>query len=186
MENETNEAIIDSPETNEEEVVEETTEEVVEETTPEKPKETPEAKKARLTRELKQVNKKLGVEEEVVKPKVEKKVDTSELTTKDVLYLSKADIHEEDLDEVTNYAAKNGVTVKEAHKYLKPILEVKVEQRKTAEATEVKGGGRGASQTSGDSILEKAESTGEVPTTEAGMKKMVESRMARAKKEIKN
>lgn len=79
MENEIKENIIDSEETNEEE--EESEEETEEETPkePEKPKETPKAKKARLTRQLKKVNKELGVDEEVAdKPDADKSDELNE------------------------------------------------------------------------------------------------------------
>jgi len=75
-ENET-EVTVETPDTTPE--VEEVTTEKVEETPEvvEKPKETLEQRQARLTRELKQVNKKLGIEEE--KP-VEKKAEKTEKT----------------------------------------------------------------------------------------------------------
>ena len=106
-----------------------------------------------------------------------------ELSQKDVIYLAKADIHDDDMDEVINYASANEKTVKEAHAYLKPILDVKQEERDTAEVTITKGGKRGVAPNKGSDLLAKAEKSGEVPEDEAGMTKLAEARFAKKKAE---
>lgn len=73
-----------------------------------------------------------------------------------MIYLAKADIHDEDFDEVTKYASKNGVTVKEAHEYLKPILAVKDEQRRIANAANTSSSKRGSGKVSDESVMENA------------------------------
>lgn len=79
------------------------------------------------------------------------------LSERDVLYLARAtDIAPEDVDEVVNYAHKMGVSVSEAHKFYKPILAERTEERKTAQTTQTKGS-RVASKTSGEDLLQKAE-----------------------------
>lgn len=121
---------------------------------------------------------------EFEKPEV--KVDAPKeegLSSKDVIFLAKADIHEDDMDEVLDWARFKGVSVSEAHKQLKPSLDIKTEERNSALATETGKGARGGSKVDGASLLEKAESTGEVPDDDAGMTKLAEARMARLKAE---
>ena len=69
------------------------------------------------------------------KPKPTEKQDG--LTPMDVMVLTKADVHEDDIEEVINYAKFKGVDVKTAlkDKTMQTILRDKTEQRSTAEAT---------------------------------------------------
>jgi hypothetical protein len=103
----------------------------------------------------------------------------NDLPTSDLLYLAKSDINEEDIDEVRDWAKFKGVSIKEAHEQLKPTLLVKEEQRRTAQATQTRGGARGSSKITGEDLLSKAEKTGEIPTDDAGMKKLAEARLNR-------
>jgi hypothetical protein len=100
------------------------------------------------------------------------------LSDRDVIYLAKADIHEEDTDEVVAYAHKMGVSVSEAHKFYQPILRERNEFRLTAQATQTKGG-RGTNKTTGEDLLQRAERTGEVPTDDAGIYALAQARMDR-------
>ncbi len=102
---------------------------------------------------------------------------TGSLSTKDVLYLAKADIHEEDLEEVTKQAKLQGITVSEAHKYMKPILDARNEERKTALATQTGRSQRGITKTTGEDLLAKAETTGEMPDDDEGMQKLATARL---------
>lgn len=173
---------------NEEEVTEEeTTEETTETEEEETPETTPEEveelkKKAELADNYKIRAEK--AEAKLKKPPVEKKEETR-LSDKDVIYLSKTDIHEDDVEEVTKYASSNKVTMKEAHEYLKPILDMRAEERTTAEATNTKTQARGSSKTDGAALLKKAEETGEAPTDEAGIRRMLEAEMDRKKAQAK-
>lgn len=113
MENENKETIIDSEETNEkvEETVEteETTEEKPEE---EKPKETPKAKKARLERQLKKVNKELGVED---KPKEDIK-KSDELDYGQLAFMEAKGIKEEEQEFVEGELKKSNLELKDLFK----------------------------------------------------------------------
>ena len=111
----------------------------------------------------------------------ERKDDTEGLSQKDVLYLAKANIHEDDMDEVVEWAKFKKVSVKDAHEQLKATLEVREEQRKTAQATQVRGGQRGNSKNTGEDLLRQAETSGKLPDDEADIKRMVEARIARIK-----
>lgn len=132
--------------------------------------------KARLAKaeELAENYKKRAEKAERNKPKVE----TKGLADKDVIFLAKADIHQDDVDEVVSYAQKMGVSVAEAHKFYTPILKERAEFRQTAAATQTRGG-RGSKPTTGEDLLSKAEKTGEIPNTDEGMAALVQARMAR-------
>lgn len=111
-------------------------------------------------------------------PKEEKEAPKGDLPVNDIIYLSKVDIHEEDVNEVLTYSKKMGVTVKQAHEFMKPILQVRAEQRKTDEATETKSP-RKATQKDPESILQKAESTGEIPEGDAELRALIQARLNR-------
>ena len=116
----------------------------------------------------------------------EKPTSSDDLTNKDVIFLAKADIHEDDVDEVLEWAKFKKVSVSEAYKQMKTTLDVRAEERKTANATNTQQRTRGTSKTDGEDILQKAESTGEVPTSAKDMDKLAEARMARLKAKAKN
>ena len=69
--------------------------------------------------------------------------ESPELSTKDVLFLAKADIHEDDMDEVLEWSKFKKISVSDAFKQLKPTLDVRSEERKSAQVTQTKGA-RGA------------------------------------------
>ena len=76
------------------------------------------------------------------KPKVNAD-EKHELSQKDVIFLAKTDVHEDDFDDVVATAKEKGISVKEAHDYMKPILDSRADKRKTAEATNTKAARRG-------------------------------------------
>ncbi len=108
----------------------------------------------------------------------EKKETTDSLDIKDTIYLGKADIHDDDLDEVLTYAKNMKVSVREAHEHYKPILADRNDERRTAQATQTKSP-RGITKNSGEDTLRKAESTGEVPESEKEMEAMLQARLER-------
>lgn len=187
MANEHEETIIDSTETNEaEEVVEELetetqeteTNEDKQEVQEEKPQETPEAKYARLTRQAKQLEKKYGFKQEKSEVKVEQ---PTTLAPKDVIALTKANIHEEDIDEVLEYAKYKKISVADALKsgVIKATLAEKQEHRATAQATNTGKTRSGSQKVSGDVLLKKAKETGEVPESDAELDALIEARYKR-------
>lgn len=168
--------------------VQETTAEVVEETTEETPKLSDEEiadlkDKASVSSQNFERAKKAEAELKEAREKL-KETNTSQegLSNKDVLFLAKADIHEDDLDLVTEEARIKKMPVSEAYKFLKPILDVKAEERKTASATQSRGGMRGASKVTGDDLVNKFEQTGDVPETNEGITAFYLARQARRKK----
>ena len=99
------------------------------------------------------------------------------LSNKDVLYLAKADIHEDDLDEVLDWAKFKGVDVREAHKQMKPRLDLKTEERKSAQVTQIKGA-RGATAPTAEDLISKA-SKGQLPETDEDIQALADAEMAR-------
>ena len=186
MENELNEDIIDSETNNETAVedvqLEESQEEInqepsAQETQGEKPQETPDAKRARLKRQLEQHEKKFGFRTE---QKVEQKPIASDgLTSKDTIALINAKVHEDDIDDIVEYAKFKKVSVSEALKsgVIKSTLAEKQEQRNTANATNTGKTRSGNAKLSGEALLEKAQSTGDVPESDADMKALAEARL---------
>lgn len=102
------------------------------------------------------------------------------LSTKDTIYIAKADIHEDDIEEVLELAQLKKVSVKEAHDFMRPILKERQEERKTAQATQVRGGTRGTSKDTHEAILAKADKGEDVDA-----EKLAAARMQRKLKDRK-
>ena len=98
------------------------------------------------------------------------------LSTKDVLFLAKADIHEEDMDEVLEWAKFKKVPVSEAYKQLKGVLEVKNEQRKTANATNISTARRSNSKVTDDVLIEKA-NKGDLPESQDDIDRLMRAKL---------
>ncbi len=117
-------------------------------------------------------SKKLKVEvpeekETPIKPKEEDTPKKSEYSLQDIRALS--DVHDDDVDEVVDYAKSKGITVAEAKKttMIQSFLENTKGERKTADATNTGKGKQGSSKVSGKSLLRKAQETGEIPESDA-------------------
>jgi hypothetical protein len=166
MENDTQEEVKDLEATTEESETKEAEEEQEEE----KPVESPEAKRARLKRQLEQHNKKYGFkEEDKPKPTPEVKSKKDDLTMQEAMTLMKSNVHEEDIESVKRFAKLENISIADAlkHDELKAVLRVREEKRKTSEATSTGKTPRGTSQVSDEVILERA-NKGQVP--DAGSK----------------
>jgi hypothetical protein len=97
------------------------------------------------------------------------------LSNKDVLYLAKSDVHEDDIDEVLEWAKFKNISVADAHKSLKPALEIKAEQRKTAEAANISAVRRGPTKASEETLLDNARA-GKLPDTEAEIERLIRAK----------
>ena len=102
---------------------------------------------------------------------------SQDLSSKDILYLSKADIHVDDFDEVVEMAKSRKWDIKKAHEYMKPILEMRGEERKTAQATQTGASRKPSHEQSGETLLARAMKSGEVPETDEGMQALAKARM---------
>lgn len=100
------------------------------------------------------------------------------LTPQDVLALSAAQLHPDDLEEVQNWSSYKKLPIRDAlaDSTLKTILAARVEERRTSAAMQTKSG-RGSTQVSGEQLLTKARSTGEVPDDDDQLNAMVAARM---------
>ena len=96
----------------------------------------------------------------------------------DMYALIKADVPQEDISEVTEYATLKKISIADALKttFVKTLLSGKAEERKTAEATNTNGSRRGNAQVSEDTLLGNA-SKGELPESDSDLDRLVEARL---------
>lgn len=175
---------METPNTDAPEVLE--TQEVAAETT-----ETPEAEEPELTPEviadlkakaakadeLEQKNKQLferAKKAEAAKGSSDAPVEA--LSTKDVLYLAKSDVHEDDVNEVLEWAKFKKISVADAHKQLTATLQVRAEQRKSAETANVSNVRRGPTAVTGEKLLENAKA-GKLPDNDDDIAKLMNAKL---------
>lgn len=111
---------------------------------------------------------------ELEKATKEKKEETS-LSQSDLIALMKADIAEEDIDEVVQAAKVLKLSVKDALKtsVVRTILAERKEERETAQKTQTGTKRAGVHSPSGKEILAKAEASGEIPDSDEDIRKLV-------------
>ena len=115
--------------------------------------------------------------------KAEKVVKTSKpevqptLSTKDAMALLEAKIHEDDIDEVENWAKYKKITVSQALKSdeLKAILDVRDEKRGTARATNVGTARHSPSKMTDEALLDRAKNRREIPESDEDMGRLVKA-----------
>lgn len=100
------------------------------------------------------------------------------ITQTDLYALIKAEVPEEDIDEVVEYATLKKIPVAEALKsqIVKTILADKAEQRKVAEGTDTGGGKRGNAKISDDQLVQNA-NKGIMPESDEDIKRLVAIRL---------
>jgi len=146
------------------------------------PQEEPDEQVTRLEKEkadLEAKNKQLYARLKKGTPKEEPVAQPqSTISEKDIFALIKADVSEEDIDEVKRYASYRGISISEAvkDKTLKSILSERQEERTSANAANTRSA-RGTSKVTGESLLEKARQ-GDVPDKDEDIDKIVAARMA--------
>ena len=99
------------------------------------------------------------------------------LSQMDFITLAKADVHEEDIDEVVDYAKYKKIPVKEAlsSSVIKNYLAEQKEYRATADATTTGNKRTGGKARSGGELLNDA-NTGKLPETDEEMAELVNAR----------
>ena len=116
---------------------------------------------------------------ETKEEKTETKSETKSenLSLKDIRALQ--DVHDDDVDQITDYAKFKGVSVAEAKKLpeMQSLLRTKEEERKTAQATNTGGGRKGSSKVTGEDLIERAMS-GQLPESDEDIVKLAEARLA--------
>jgi len=100
-----------------------------------------------------------------------------DLTPTDIYALLKADVEEEDFQEVVDYAHLKGISIKDALKssVVQGIIAEKKEERRTAEATATGNKRSRPKPPTGDELLHKARTTGELPDREEDLQELVSS-----------
>lgn len=95
-----------------------------------------------------------------LKPKEDKKADEASMSTKDFYALNKANVPEEDVDDVLEYAKFKGISVQEAlnSSVVKATLAEKSETRRTAQATNTRQTRSQNTKTDGASIIANVKS----------------------------
>jgi hypothetical protein len=90
----------------------------------------------------------------------------------------RANVDEEDIQEVVDYAKLKGIPVSQALKtnVIKTILDEKAEERKTALATNTGKAKASPSRASDETLLDKA-SKGELPEKDEDMQRLVKARI---------
>ncbi len=103
------------------------------------------------------------------------------LSFKDSLAILNAKVHEDDVDEVLEYAKFKKISVSEALKsnVIKSSLAEKAEHRETAEQTSTGKVRSGNTARTGESILSKAREKGELPDSDADLDKMHTARLGK-------
>lgn len=101
-----------------------------------------------------------------------------QLSAKDSARLLQANIPVDDWDDVIEYANFKGININDAlsSSVVKATLSEKAEERRTASATNTGGGKRGSSRISGETLLEKALSSGQLPEDDASMNALIAAR----------
>lgn len=102
---------------------------------------------------------------------------TPGLELKDIRALQ--DVHDDDVDEVVEYAKFKGISIAEAKKLsvIQAHLKVKAEERTTAQATNIGKSGGKTSKVDGRNLLEKLNESGEIPTDPATIRQYVQARI---------
>jgi len=124
------------------------------------------------------------LELELEKVKGNNKEVSSTLPQKDLIYIAKADIDEQDIGDIVDYANLKKISVKEAHEFYKPILKERAEFRKSASAAHTGGSGR-VNKVNPEKILADA-SSGKIPETDAEIEALAEARMGQKLAKLKS
>jgi hypothetical protein len=106
------------------------------------------------------------------------KTNPSGLTSGDLLAVTNARIHEDDIERVERFSKSEGLTIKEALK--SPLLQVQLdlmnEQRRVADSTNVENVRAGSSPVKDDVILMRA-AKGELPERDIDIERLVAAKV---------
>jgi hypothetical protein len=129
----------------------------------------------RAEKELKELKNKLGSTKETASTPSK---NTEAFSQTDLIALIKADIPEDDISEVSDYAKLKGISLSEALKtsVVKTILAERKEERNTAQATSTGGARRGATKPDGNSLLANAQ-RGKMPEGDDDLDALIKARL---------
>lgn len=110
-----------------------------------------------------------------------KEVSTEAMTPKDFLAIKDANVSAEDYDELVRMAKIVGKPIHEALQdpAVKTVLQTRIEERRSAQTTQVKGAARGASKPTGVDLMHKFDRTGEIPDSDEGAAALFQARLER-------
>jgi hypothetical protein len=120
-----------------------------------------------------------AIEKAKKKGKTAPAVQSNGLSTADIIALTRANIEDEDIDEVLDYARYRKISVAEALKssVVKATLSERAEERKSAQAVYTGGGTRRAGGSVSDERLMADASKGNLPESEADLARLTILRM---------
>ncbi len=109
--------------------------------------------------------------------------DTSKFSQSDIIAIVKADVPDEDMGEVLEYAQLKRISIKDAlnSSIVKGILAEKSEQRRVAEGTSTGTTKRGNSRVSDEALLENAKK-GNMPENDADLDRLVKLQIQGSRK----
>lgn len=118
----------------------------------------------------------------LVKTEAKAEVNTG-LSSKDTIALINAKVHEDDVEDVIEYAKFKKISVSEALKssIIRSSLAEKQEFRNTANASNTGKTRAGSAKVSGDNLLDKAKKTGEVPDSDEALDALLTTRYSKKK-----
>ena len=104
---------------------------------------------------------------------------TPNLSVKDLTALVKANVNEDDYDDIFDYAKLKKISVAEALRtpIIQTLLSEKEESRKTAQATATGSNISRPTPEDASILLARAKRTGEIPDSDEALRKMVEARL---------
>ncbi len=113
------------------------------------------------------------------KKDAEKKEDGYTMTDEDMLAVMESKTPRKYLGEVKDYARLKGITVSAALEttFIKTHLSTLSEEDTTAHAANMGKSSGGMKKVTGSSLLERARSTGELPSTDEGMRELTKARL---------
>lgn len=102
------------------------------------------------------------------------------LTSGDLLAVTNAKVHEDDIEKVERYAKSEGLSIKDAlhAPELKAMLEVRAEQRQVAEATNITNVRRGSVDLSDEALIANARG-GKIPDSDLEIERLVAAQTRR-------
>lgn len=104
------------------------------------------------------------------------------LSTRDMMALLNANVPEEDMDEVIDYASYKKISIAEALKsdVVKNTLSINAETRKSAEASNTGAGKPGSSKLSEESLINKARK-GEMPQSDGDISRLASAMIKKSR-----
>lgn len=137
---------------------------------------------ARLKKAEQEKKELLEAQKGTKKPEAPKpKASNSNLSTADIIALTRANIEPEDIDEVVSFANYKKISVTEAlkHPAVKATIDANAEIRKSAQAVSVNGGRRAGNAGLSDERLLAMAEKGQLPESEADLNRLAELRLKR-------